>query len=322
MLVLLRVAVGWHFLFQGLHKYEDRDFSAAGYLKQSKGPLAPVFRGMIPDGDGRIRLNKTLIETEASKKRNDPKKKDTEWSVTPDSIFAQWEAFYGASVQHAQLDPAKQAGASKIYETHKRVVTEWFFENKDAILEYLRDLDELEADEADPHYRSIAYQQKRLWERRQKLAATVEPWLEHLDEATERFERELTRYETAQNPSIPPYQAPWSSMDWINKITIFTNLAIGVCLIAGLCTRLSSWGGAAFLLLIVLAQPAWPTIYPPAPPAVGPAWIVSKELIELLALALIGSTTLSGRAAGLDFFVYHFLVRPLFGPKTSENPAP
>ena len=47
-LILLRVAIGWHFLFEGIDKVESmrrgvtetsRPFSSAGYLNESSGPM-------------------------------------------------------------------------------------------------------------------------------------------------------------------------------------------------------------------------------------------------------------------------------------------
>lgn len=45
-LVVLRVAVGWHFLYEGLAKVLNPGWSAAGYLLDSKGLFAPVFHSM------------------------------------------------------------------------------------------------------------------------------------------------------------------------------------------------------------------------------------------------------------------------------------
>jgi thiosulfate dehydrogenase [quinone] large subunit len=44
--VVLRVLVGWHFLYEGVAKLSKPDWSAAGFLKQARGPLADLFHGM------------------------------------------------------------------------------------------------------------------------------------------------------------------------------------------------------------------------------------------------------------------------------------
>ena len=46
----LRVLVGWHFLYEGLTKLTAPSWTAAGYLKQAKGPLAGSFPRGSPPG--------------------------------------------------------------------------------------------------------------------------------------------------------------------------------------------------------------------------------------------------------------------------------
>ena len=43
-ITVLRVFVGWHFLYEGIAKLTAPSWSAAGYLKQARGPLAELFR--------------------------------------------------------------------------------------------------------------------------------------------------------------------------------------------------------------------------------------------------------------------------------------
>ena len=45
-LVILRLAIGWHFLYEGLVKVIDPGWSAASFLTNAKGPLAFVFINM------------------------------------------------------------------------------------------------------------------------------------------------------------------------------------------------------------------------------------------------------------------------------------
>lgn len=48
-LVVLRVAIGWHFLYEGLIKLFNPAWSPMGYLMDSKGFLAPVYHWMASD---------------------------------------------------------------------------------------------------------------------------------------------------------------------------------------------------------------------------------------------------------------------------------
>jgi len=54
-LVLLRIAIGWQFLYEGLWKLNTfssaRPWTSAGYLRAARGPLRNVYRGMTGDPD-------------------------------------------------------------------------------------------------------------------------------------------------------------------------------------------------------------------------------------------------------------------------------
>jgi len=45
-LVILRLAIGWHFLYEGMVKVLDPSWSAVGYLLDSKGFLSPFFHSL------------------------------------------------------------------------------------------------------------------------------------------------------------------------------------------------------------------------------------------------------------------------------------
>ena len=48
-IVVLRVMIGWHFLYEGLSKLQAPAWSAAGYLQQARGPLAGLFKWMAAE---------------------------------------------------------------------------------------------------------------------------------------------------------------------------------------------------------------------------------------------------------------------------------
>lgn len=55
LLVVLRMAIGWQFLYEGLWKFQSRQtarpWTSAGYLRNSQGPFRDVFRGLTGDPD-------------------------------------------------------------------------------------------------------------------------------------------------------------------------------------------------------------------------------------------------------------------------------
>jgi thiosulfate dehydrogenase (quinone) large subunit len=48
-IVLLRVLIGWHFLYEGIAKLSLPSWSASGFLTQSRGPFAGFFHGLAGD---------------------------------------------------------------------------------------------------------------------------------------------------------------------------------------------------------------------------------------------------------------------------------
>ena len=46
---LMRIAIGWHFLYEGITKFADATWSAGPYLSGSVGPLASWFRSLAED---------------------------------------------------------------------------------------------------------------------------------------------------------------------------------------------------------------------------------------------------------------------------------
>src|SRR5437588_12755837 len=59
-LILLRLAIGWHFFFEGYEKIHsvcvgptesNRPWTSAGYLRESAGPVGEYFRKMAGDPD-------------------------------------------------------------------------------------------------------------------------------------------------------------------------------------------------------------------------------------------------------------------------------
>ena len=64
MIVLLRVGIGWHFLYEGVLKFNPAsDFSSEGFLGFAKGPTAELYYWMLPDIDGIQRLEMGDVES-------------------------------------------------------------------------------------------------------------------------------------------------------------------------------------------------------------------------------------------------------------------
>jgi len=75
LLVLLRISIGWQFLYEGLWKLESqktsKPWSAEGYLLNARGPLRDRFRNLVNDPNGFDKLDFEKVVVEWDKWRDD-----------------------------------------------------------------------------------------------------------------------------------------------------------------------------------------------------------------------------------------------------------
>src|SRR4051812_31515346 len=106
-LVLLRLAIGWHFLVEGGNKLlsfyrgptvTSKPFSSAGFFREATGPLGGVFRMVTGDADKEALA---LLTVQPRKEGEDPQN-DKPYTRMPRELNQQWmawvesfEKFYG-----------------------------------------------------------------------------------------------------------------------------------------------------------------------------------------------------------------------------------
>lgn len=278
-LILLRIAIGWHFLTEGLDKYESTrygksPFSAEIYLRNASGPLAPKFREMLPDADGRDLLD-------------------------PAKLKASWAENVGRIEAHYKFNDEQKAKAKALLERGNAWADVWFnaYDNKEAREKYLHELGVVEQTEQNPN--ALSFERERAWESRRSLdgdrrkltAPLVQQGQELADAATAMATPE-------QKASAGDYAPPATFLQIANFLTIYGLIAMGGCLIVGFLTPFAAICAAGFLAMIYLSMPPWPGL-PPNPKAEGHYWIVSKNLVELIACLLV-AVTASGHWFGLD----------------------
>lgn len=83
LIVVLRISIGWQFLYEGLWKIEN-PWSAEGYLKSAQGPMRDYYRGMLDDPD------------------------DLHW-LEYDKVSEQWDEWIDTFVAHYELDDDAKA---------------------------------------------------------------------------------------------------------------------------------------------------------------------------------------------------------------------
>jgi uncharacterized membrane protein YphA (DoxX/SURF4 family) len=308
-LVLLRTAIGWHFFYEGLTKIystpegrstflakifpppnspppmdkPDAPFSAEGYLRNSAGPLAPYFRGLVPDVDSLDKL--------------DPEKLKTNWRDELERV---------ATHYHFTEDQRKKAEES--LRGREAIADDWFrdLENEQKIKQYKDDLANFLKLERDPTLlaseRRNAYDERKKQEStRRELVAVVDGWTQTLRDSW----RTLVKPEQAESYGRPP--TPWRSIDWVNLTTMYGLTAVGFCLMLGLFTPLAALGGAAYLAMFYFSLPPWPGL-PEAPMAEGHYLYVNKNLVELIACLALAATP-NGLWIGLDALLFGWRAR-------------
>jgi uncharacterized membrane protein YphA (DoxX/SURF4 family) len=298
-LVLLRIAIGWHFLYEGTQKIlstpwgktsvlarifpvpEGPVFTSEGYLRAATGPVAPRFRALVPDVDSREKLKPENIKA----------------ALIAES--KQVEAFYG-------FDAAQKDQAAKLLDKSLTDVDEWFksTENVEKVKKYLDELAEIEAVEANPH--ALSYERSNAWADRKvaetdrkELVKTVDSWTEAVrDSLVAIAKKDAKRFEVAG-----PYKpvAPWSTLAVVDLLTMWGLSAVGFCLIVGLFTPLAALGAAGYLIGFYLSMPPWPGL--PEGVTEGHYRYVNKNLIEMIACLVLASTP-NGLWIGFDALLF------------------
>ncbi len=278
-LVLLRIAIGWHFLTEGAEKFEStqhgkQPFSAEIYLRNSVGPLAPQFRAMLPDAD-----SKELLD--------------------PAELKASWSGIVDRVANHFKFNDEQKSKAKALLDQSSAWADVWFnaYDNSEARKKYLDELAKVEQTERNPD--ALSYERERAWESRRSLEADrktlIAPLVARGQELTDAV---VALKKPEQQASAGDYSPPTTFLDMANWMTTYGLCAIGVCLILGFLTPFASICAAVFLAMLYLSIPPWPGL-PPNPKTEGHYWIVSKNLVELIACLLI-MVTASGHWFGLD----------------------
>ncbi|MDR0391255.1 MAG: DoxX family protein [Planctomycetaceae bacterium] len=346
--VLLRVVIGWHYFYEGIHKFDPAaDFSSKGFLGIAKGPTAELFYWMLPDINGTQRLIIDEVDVESKTIKDGKENIKTEKRKTFTVYEKAWDNYYQAFLKKHELDKveAQKPDNKKTDETPNiaQIKANQKYE-VDSI--YKRYLDSLrtgaETQEKDvlAYYASFKrykekikttrndteYEKKRRWDEMMKYRAEAEKWTNTLDSLGNAMQSDLARAVEPQLAGekgniITKPEKVWipnpivaSQMNALDLAVMIGLSAIGFCLIVGFCTRLAALGGIAFLVCVILTTWPVPGYYPPLPSAVGNFLFISKDGVELaglLVLMIVGA----GRWGGLDFYVWNCFGKKIIGKK-------
>jgi uncharacterized membrane protein YphA (DoxX/SURF4 family) len=326
-LVLLRLAIGWHFLFEGLQKLHsiyvgptttNKPFSSAGYLREANGPLGNVFRWGVGDPDDEALA---LLTVQPVPEGEDPAGYKRRLR-TPELLRQRWQAYVDRMARFYGLDGRQQRLAEAKLEQAETAAVDWLLNDKDkkevvkrypsgevkkaetvaervadyrAKVEKLRDVEarKLPVFGADVEGARLRQLKAEVAEMRSALLADLNRQTEALKASLD----EVPNKKQKERGAVPPGDEG-RVLRWIDLLTSWGLTAIGACLLAGFLARPACVLGALFLLAVNLSHPALPWV--PAPPqSEGNYLFVSKNVIEMLALCAL-ATVPCGRWFGLD----------------------
>jgi len=320
-LILLRLAIGWHFLFEGVNKLQttfagetttSRPFSSGGFFREANGPLGPVFRSAIGDPD---REALSLLTVQPRQEGDDPAG-DKPQARMPRGLNQQWMSWVEAFEKHYGLD-AKQRNevTVKFQQQAARVVT-WLedetvgpttkeikksyptgdvtlkLSTAERIREYRAKLDEIRDMLAGKNWAfGKDVSGANLRKAKAEAAELRTGLLKDIDQYTTDLKTSVETVLTPEQKEMGPVSAPEPirTLYWIDLVTRYGLTAMGLCLMVGFLTRTNCWLAAGFLLTTYLCTPAFPWL-PAAPQSEGNYVFVNKNLIEMLALCVLATT--------------------------------
>ncbi len=229
---------------------------------------------MLPDADGEALLDEAKLKAS--------------WGETVDRV-----------ANHYKFNDDQKSKAKALLDQAGSWAEVWFnaYDNREAREKYLTELRKVEATERNPE--AMAYERERAWESRRSLEGDRRTLTAPLVARTQQLTDAVVALKTPeQQASAGDFSPPLTFLDVANWLTTYGLCAIGVCLILGFLTPFASICAALFLAMLYLSIPPWPGL-PPNPKTEGHYWIVSKNLVELIACLLI-AVTASGHWFGLD----------------------
>jgi uncharacterized membrane protein YphA (DoxX/SURF4 family) len=328
-LVLLRLSIGWHFLVEGYHKFHthqlgetatNKPWTGEAFFREGIGPAAQAFRDLLGDPD------KLALAKLKGDGQNLPAPVAAEW----DDYLNGFVSFYNLTdeqrnkvrdlfgeakkktagwltVGSIEIKKNGQWGAVSTTKTIPEWLAEWEAKRQELAEVYGRKLPAFNEDVEGVRLRSLKGDANTL--RDDLLAA--------LDSQGAAMKMSLAsvlipeQKKLREPPAGPKKMRP---IDYLDRVTMWSHIILGGCLLFGLFTRAASLGLALFLLSVLLVSPALP--WAPTPPgAVGHYLYVNLYVIEMIALFLLASVP-TGQWFGLDALLHYF-----FGPRRRVVPA-
>ena len=271
-IVVLRLAIGLHFMSEGLDKVRGtKPFSSAGFLGNAKGPLAPLFKGLVADPDGYYKLD-------------------------AEATLAHWTNYRDRVARHYGFDEDQLKQTENLLGKAEGRLNDFFAENEETLDEYYKQLERRDANAAKPEragMQTLQTHDAHIAGDWMKLKGQL---LSQVDALWKNVETDFNNVATSEQRQAAGGPLPIGklsvhgpSSECVDVIIPWFDLIVGVCLILGLFTRTAAVLAGLFLASVCASQ--WPGY-----PGAAPIYYQSIEMLALFALAAVGA----GKVASID----------------------
>jgi uncharacterized membrane protein YphA (DoxX/SURF4 family) len=340
-LVLLRLAVGWHFYTSGMEKIEvdqrtkqvRMTFSAADFLSKATGPAAQFFHSQAADGhDWQLllavpRQNAAPSPADAkeraawvsayqrrraeAEKNQSPPLSDfppfAAYAKWAERISDDWELIRDQAKSLAGLTEEQKLAVENALAVRRQQLADYLADESEAIADYQHQLWRLANWRTGPEA-EVPFEEKRITTKTTESNGAPRPWVAQVKLLDDGYRSDLSGILTSEQRTNA---ATLAAMDAAQKLPQekwlhTTNWIVTILtLTVGVCLLLGFFTRLASLAgaLFLLG------VIATQPPWVADASpMIINQIIEFAALLVLAGTR-AGRWLGLDFFTYALFSR-------------
>jgi uncharacterized membrane protein YphA (DoxX/SURF4 family) len=333
-LVLLRIAIGWHLLAEGLFKImsspegkgqvvvmaadpkdatrtdvaRTREIEAKGNEATKGWAFGRFFRPTEGPSFSSEGYQRNASGPFADQFRGLIGDADSRDALDLAKLKTAWKDEEGRVAAHYGYDDAQKAAADSALAKRETDAADYLKspETREKIKQYRDNLDDLARLDANP--KKMSFEVERYYEARRSLEANRKELVTPIDGWNRSLRDAWVQLATEdQVARAGPYQAPLTEVQRADQITMYGLAICGLALMVGLLTPIAALGASAFLMLFYISMPPWPGL--PVPPnAEGHYIFVNKNLIEFLACLVIAATP-NGLWLGVDALFFGWISR-------------
>jgi uncharacterized membrane protein YphA (DoxX/SURF4 family) len=340
-LVLLRLAIGWHFFREGLGKlaYDEGTrqyhvaFSAESFLAQAKGPWAAKFKAWAPnvhDWVGLLEVPRQNHEPSAEEAAQQAKSQAEynerqarasknggrppvefppsaaygDWAA---QIAEDWKAIFSNVTAIPGLSEEQRHRAAEVFSQRVQQLSDYLATQADAITDNQHELWRLDGWRAMPEAADVPYQQKRIATKAAETTAAATPWVNQVRDLEQKFIDDLRGVLTPEQKSQAITTQALETALRSPQQARLNRLNVGVTILTvgvGACLLLGFFTRLASLAGALFLAAVVAT----QPPWVADAAPTYNQIVELAGLLVLAATG-AGRWLGIDYLTYRLFSR-------------